>query len=73
MPASCQDVEQKQTIDKQSPSVYSLLDKLTLGGTTVVITRATEYAIRTVIFLAQQPKDEIVLNQEAETNILIGI
>jgi Rrf2 family protein len=30
----------------------------------VVITRATEYAIRTVIFLAQQPPDEIVLKKD---------
>ncbi len=30
----------------------------------MVITRATEYAIRTVIFLAQQPKDEIVLKKD---------
>jgi len=30
----------------------------------VVITRATEYAVRTVIFLAQQPKDEIVLKKD---------
>lgn len=30
----------------------------------MVITRATEYAIRTVIFLAQQPLDEIVLKKD---------
>ncbi|MBE9486802.1 MAG: Rrf2 family transcriptional regulator [Chloroflexi bacterium] len=30
----------------------------------MVITRATEYAIRTVVFLAQQPKDEIVLKKD---------
>jgi len=30
----------------------------------VVITRATEYAIRTVIYLAQQPKDEIILKKD---------
>jgi Rrf2 family protein len=30
----------------------------------VVITRATEYAVRTVIFLAQQPKNEIVLKKD---------
>jgi len=30
----------------------------------VVITRATEYAIRTIIFLAQQPKEEIVLKKD---------
>ena len=30
----------------------------------MVITRATEYAIRTVIFLAQQPQDEIVLKKD---------
>ena len=30
----------------------------------MVITRATEYAVRTVIFLAQQPKNEIVLKKE---------
>jgi len=30
----------------------------------VVITRATEYAVRTVIFLAQQPKDDIVLKKD---------
>lgn len=30
----------------------------------MVITRATEYAVRTVIFLAQQPKSEIVLKKD---------
>lgn len=30
----------------------------------MVITRATEYAVRTVIFLAQQPKHEIVLKKD---------
>ncbi len=30
----------------------------------MVITRATEYAIRTIIYLAQQPKDEIVLKKD---------
>jgi Rrf2 family protein len=30
----------------------------------VVITRATEYAVRTVIYLAQQPKDEIILKKD---------
>jgi len=30
----------------------------------VVITRATEYAIRTIIYLAQQPKSEIVLKKD---------
>jgi len=30
----------------------------------LVITRATEYAIRTVIFLAQQPPGEIVLKKD---------
>ncbi len=30
----------------------------------MVITRATEYAIRTVIFLAQQPPGEIVLKKD---------
>jgi len=30
----------------------------------LVITRATEYAIRTVIFLAQQPAGEIVLKKD---------
>ena len=30
----------------------------------MVITRATEYAIRTVIFLAQQPRGEIVLKKD---------
>ncbi len=30
----------------------------------MVITRATEYAVRTIIFLAQQPKDEIVLKKD---------
>ncbi|MCF6179037.1 MAG: Rrf2 family transcriptional regulator [Geopsychrobacter sp.] len=30
----------------------------------MVITRATEYAIRTVIFLAQQPAGEIVLKKD---------
>lgn len=30
----------------------------------MVITRATEYAIRTVIFLAKQPKGEIVLKKD---------
>ncbi len=30
----------------------------------MVITRATEYAIRTVIFLAQQPPDQIVLKKD---------
>jgi len=30
----------------------------------VVITRATEYAVRTVIFLAQQPKNDIVLKKD---------
>jgi len=30
----------------------------------LVITRATEYAIRTVIFLAQQPRGEIVLKKD---------
>jgi len=30
----------------------------------VVITRATEYAIRTVIYLAQQPKEEIILKKD---------
>jgi Rrf2 family protein len=30
----------------------------------VVITRATEYAVRTVIYLAQQPKNEIVLKKD---------
>jgi Rrf2 family transcriptional regulator, iron-sulfur cluster assembly transcription factor len=30
----------------------------------VVITRATEYAIRTIIYLARQPKNEIVLKKD---------
>ncbi len=30
----------------------------------MVITRATEYAVRAIIFLAQQPKDEIVLKKD---------
>lgn len=30
----------------------------------MVITRATEYAVRTVIFLAQQPRNEIVLKKD---------
>jgi Rrf2 family protein len=30
----------------------------------VVITRATEYAVRTVLYLAQQPKNEIVLKKD---------
>jgi Rrf2 family protein len=30
----------------------------------VVITRATEYAVRTVLYLAQQPKDDIVLKKD---------
>lgn len=30
----------------------------------MVITRATEYAIRSVIFLAQQPKNEIILKKD---------
>ena len=30
----------------------------------MVITRATEYAIRTIIFLAQQPKNDIVLKKD---------
>jgi len=30
----------------------------------VVITRATEYAIRTILYLAQQPKNEIVLKKD---------
>ncbi len=30
----------------------------------MVITRATEYAVRTIIFLAQQPKDDIVLKKD---------
>jgi len=30
----------------------------------VVITRATEYAIRTIIYLAQQPSNEIVLKKD---------
>jgi len=30
----------------------------------VVITRATEYAVRTVIYLAQQPKNDIVLKKD---------
>lgn len=30
----------------------------------MVITRATEYAIRTIIYLAQQPKSEIVLKKD---------
>ena len=30
----------------------------------MVITRATEYAIRTVIFLAKQPQGEIVLKKD---------
>jgi Rrf2 family protein len=30
----------------------------------VVITRATEYAVRTVVFLAQQPKNQIVLKKD---------
>ncbi|MDX2479045.1 MAG: Rrf2 family transcriptional regulator [Desulfuromusa sp.] len=30
----------------------------------MVITRATEYAIRTIIYLARQPKDEIVLKKD---------
>ena len=30
----------------------------------MVITRATEYAIRTVIYLGQQPKNEIVLKKD---------
>ena len=45
-------------------SVYSLLEKLSLGDDAMVITRATEYAVRTVIFLAQQPKNEIVLKKD---------
>ena len=45
-------------------SVYSLLYKLAIREGYVVITRATEYAIRTVIFLAQQPRDEIVLKKD---------
>ena len=30
----------------------------------MVITRATEYAVRAIIFLAQQPKDSIVLKKD---------
>ena len=30
----------------------------------MVITRATEYAVRTIIFLAQQPKNDIVLKKD---------
>ncbi len=30
----------------------------------MVITRATEYAIRTIVYLAQQPKSEIVLKKD---------
>ena len=30
----------------------------------MVITRATEYAVRAIIFLAQQPKDDIVLKKD---------
>lgn len=30
----------------------------------MVITRATEYAVRTVVFLAQQPQNEIVLKKD---------
>ncbi|MDX2494106.1 MAG: Rrf2 family transcriptional regulator [Desulfuromusa sp.] len=30
----------------------------------MVITRATEYAVRTVIYLAQQPKNDIVLKKD---------
>ncbi len=30
----------------------------------MVITRATEYAVRTVIYLAQQPKNQIVLKKD---------
>lgn len=30
----------------------------------MVITRATEYAVRTVFYLAQQPKDEIVFKKD---------
>lgn len=30
----------------------------------MVITRATEYAIRTVIYLAQQPRNEVVLKKD---------
>lgn len=30
----------------------------------MVITRATEYAVRTIIYLAQQPKNEIVLKKD---------
>lgn len=30
----------------------------------MVITRATEYAIRTILYLAQQPKNEIVLKKD---------
>lgn len=30
----------------------------------MVITRATEYAVRTVIYLAQQPKNDIVLKRD---------
>ena len=44
--------------------MYLSPNQLALGGNTVVITRATEYAVRTIIFLAQQPKDEIVLKKD---------
>ncbi|MFO7765138.1 MAG: Rrf2 family transcriptional regulator [Pelovirga sp.] len=30
----------------------------------MVITRATEYAIRTIIYLAQQPRDKVVLKKD---------
>lgn len=30
----------------------------------MVITRATEYAVRTVVYLAQQPKNEVVLKKD---------
>ena len=30
----------------------------------MVITRATEYAIRTIIYLAQQPRDQVVLKKD---------
>ena len=44
--------------------MYLLLIELTLEVLAVVITRATEYAIRTVIYLGQQPKGEIVLKKD---------
>jgi Rrf2 family transcriptional regulator, iron-sulfur cluster assembly transcription factor len=56
--------EQKETIDIKVASVYSLLEELTFRRIRVVITRATEYAVRTVVFLAQQPKNEIVLKKD---------